>query len=151
MIGQVDGQDELDPETYVRATALAIVAAALRPSPTYEVPEGFPEEFPVVEGAHLVESTVDGESVSARWQVDAEAAGGFESVDDFYSAGLQQGVPGRWSVSRSSGGVTQGAGTVVVGDRTLEVSGYGMTGTVAFTMPEGAPAITVDATLTPEG
>ncbi len=144
----IEAEDgSIHPDVYVRLTALAMVASALRPSPRYDVPDGFPPELPVAEGAELVEVTRDVGGMSARWEVAADR--GYEAVADVYADGLQQGVPGRWSVSGSSGGVMADGGTAVSGDQAWEVTGYGYAGTVRVRMAEGADVITVEATLAP--
>lgn len=138
--------DNVDRQEYTAVNLLAILAANLAPPPErFEVPEGFPPEFPVYLDAELG-STEQGDegSVTATWVIEGAS---FDAVSDYYSERLQEVRFGGWSVPGSSGAAGgEGGG----GRLSYEVEGYGFTGTVVIEAVPPSPEVTVRATLAPD-
>lgn len=139
-------EEDFDREAYTAANLLAVITANLAAPLRFEVPEGFPEQFPVHPDARLdtSEQQQDG-AVSATWTIEGTP---FEQVSDYYTEHLQELRFGGWNVPSSSG--SGGAGAEAVAERThLEVEGYGYTGEAIVESAEPAAPVVVRATLKP--
>lgn len=135
--------DDVNRQEYIAVNLLAILAVNLAPPPErFDVPDGFPPEFPVHPDAELTstESGDDG-AVTASWGIEGAS---YDAVSGFYSERLQEVRFGGWS--SPSGSQSQSG---VAGGRTrLEVEGYGFAGTVDVEASETG-VVTVTATLAP--
>lgn len=130
-------EESFDREEYSALNLLAVLSANLAPPPErFDVPGGFPSEFPVHPDALLASSEHgDDGSVSATWIVED---GAFEGVSEHYSERFQEIRFGGWSVSGSS---RSG------GRHHLDVEGYGFVGEVTIEAGDDPSRATVRATL----
>lgn len=138
--------ENVDPEEYTALNLLAILAANLAPPPErYEVPEGFPAEFPVHRDAELASSERhDDGSVAATWVMKRVS---FEEVSAYYSERLQEVRFGGWNVLSSSGSGGGNADGTEEGREHLTVEGYGFAGQVTIETGGNADEVVVIAEL----
>lgn len=136
-------RDDYDAEEHTALNLMAILAANFAAPPeTYDVPDGFPPQFPVHPGANLSTSERrDDGSVTATWTIEN---GSLAAVADYYQEGLQEIRFGGWSVDSSAGG-SSGAGG---GRHRFDVAGYGFAGTVTV-QADAAGDVIVTARLAP--
>lgn len=135
-------EDDYDAEEHTTLNLMAILAANFAPPPeTYDVPDGFPPEFPVHPGAHLTTSERrDDGSVTATWTIEN---GSLAAIADYYQAGLQEIRFGGWSVDSSTGGSSGEGG----GRHSFEIVGYGFAGTVSIRADDDPGDVAVTARL----
>jgi hypothetical protein len=137
--------EELSIRAYAALNVLAILLLALRKPPTYDVPAGFPPQFPVFPGAAVARADASSGRATATWAVaDGDE---FEAVRVFYEDHLQQGLPGRWTVSRGSAEITTSVDDQRWGEVRYDVEGYDHDGVVTILRREGESRVTVTADL----
>lgn len=135
-----------DPEQYTTVNVMSLLAGHFGTVDTYDVPDGFPEEFPLPETAQLVEHEHDGETASASWLIKRRDDG--QSVYAFYRKNLQQADKGEtgWSIIEAQG--EEEFGDQYATQESFMIVGHGYEGELSLSPAEQGTL--VQATLRPQ-
>lgn len=132
---------------YLATTLLAIMHPSLRPVESFDVPEGFPVQFPVHAEAELARSAVTAGGLEAEWRVPGRP-GAFQAVESFYSDRLQTYRPGGWTSAGGPSSLTLRRGSQeVAGQKQFNIQGYGYQGTVEVKTVDDSGDVTITAVL----
>lgn len=131
---------------YLAVSLLSIMRETMRPVAVFNVPDGFPVQFPVYPEAEIVYSRTS-PGLEAEWRV-PRGPGAFEAVESFYSDSLQTYRAGGWTSSGGPSSMTLGLGNEgVIGQTQFNIQGYGYQGTVVVKAAEGSVDVLITAVL----